>query len=165
SLTGLFPQSHVKEDARYQAELTDAESRLKRFVRDLRNAPFLVAGLPVWGDAVGRGGKRTRFNVSRLYDPNGNVVSSHAKIHSCEYEYRHGYRLQEFDIYGVPICMHICHDARYPEVWTLPVMFGSRIVLTPASGTGPEGSPKESIDSFEARAKMSTTTSHAFSVY
>ena len=76
----------------------------------------------------------------RVYDPDGHTVSSHPKIHSCETEFWHGYRLQEFDVYGVPVCMHICHDGRYPGVWTLPVMFGARLILHPSNGGQVTGS-------------------------
>ncbi len=89
------------------------------------------------------------------------MESTHVKIHSCENGYWHGYRLCEFNVYGVPCCMHICHDRRYPEVWTLPVMFGARLVLHPAAcrvmGT--------SIDGFEAWAGETTATSHAYYVF
>ena len=55
-------------------------------------------------------------------------------------------------------CMHICHDGRYPEVWTLPVMFGARIIVHPSNGgrivTG-------SIDKFEAGAGAASSA-HAF---
>lgn len=61
-------------------------------------------------------------------------------------------------MYGAPVCMHICHDGRYPELWTLPVMFGARLVLHPSNG----GSVQGSVDAFEAGANRSTGTSHAF---
>ena len=161
SLTGLFPASRVRPVAKNHAEVTEAEGRLQNFVRKLKNAPYLVVGLPVWTNVPGHRRQQTRYNASRVYDPDGNIVSTHAKIHSCEYEFWHGYRLQEFEVYGVPVGMHICHDSRYPAVWTLPVMFGARLILHPSNGIG----AKESIDAFEARAKTATTTSHAFYVY
>ena len=37
------------------------------------------------------------------------------------------------DVNGVPISLHICHDRRYPELWTLPVMFGTRLILHPSN--------------------------------
>ena len=58
--------------------------------------------------------------------------------------------------------MHICHDGRYPEVWTLPVMFGARVIVHPANG----GKISGSIDAFEAGAKHQVTpTAHAFYLY
>ena len=56
--------------------------------------------------------------------------------------------------------MHICHDGRYPETWTLPVMFGARLVLHPSNG----GTITGSVDAFEKGAGRSTSTSHAFYV-
>jgi len=158
SLTGLFPVHRVTkgEDAIIRAEIT-----LQKFMRSLPNAPHVIVGLPIWEARPGHRRKRTRFNVSRLYAPDGEILSTHPKIHSCEVEFCHGYRLHEFDVCGVPCCMHICHDGRYPEVWTLPVMFGARLVLHPSNGgrivTG-------SIERFEGRARGGSNNSHAFYV-
>ena len=155
SLTGLFPRDRVTKN---RAEIARAEREVRKQLRKIENAPYLVVGFPTWEPPPGSGRRLTRYNVSRVYDPEGGIVSTHAKIHSCEFDFWHGYRLQEFDVHGVPMCMHICHDGRYPEVWTLPVMFGARLILHPSNGGSIEGS----IDAFEARARISTTTSHAF---
>jgi len=155
SLTGLFPTDRVTQD---RAEVERAERVLREAIREQPNAPHVVVGMPNW--EKGKGHKRavTRTNVSRVYDPDGEVVSTHAKIHSCETEFHHGYRLAEFDVNGAPICMHICHDGRYPDVWTLPVMFGSRVIVHPSNG----GEVSGSVDAFEAKAGRVTGTSHAF---
>lgn len=81
SLTGLFATGGV---TRRPAPVAEAEAKLRRFLRGLRGAPYLVVGLPVWVRSPGspRGG--TRYNVSRLYDPDGHVVADGAKVHSCE---------------------------------------------------------------------------------
>jgi len=158
SLTGLFPTGRVTQEP---GPVERAEAKVRRSMRELGHPPYLVMGLPVWEQVPGHRRKKTRYNVSRVYDPDGHVVSTHAKIHSCETEFWHGYRLQEFDACGVPVCMHICHDGRYPEVWTLPVMFGARLVLHPSNG----GIAGGSVDAFEAGAKRATTTSHAFYVH
>jgi predicted amidohydrolase len=57
--------------------------------------------------------------------------------------------------------MHICHDGRYPEVWTLPVMFGARLVLHPSNG----GDVSGSVDAFEAGARRASQTTHAFHLH
>ncbi len=157
SLTGLFPRDRVTQDP---APVQAAERKLRKFIKSLRNAPYAVVGLPTWETVKGHRRSKTRYNVSRVYDPDGQIVDTYPKIHSCETEFWHGYRLQEFDIYGVPTCMHICHDGRYPETWTLPVMFGSRLILHPSNG----GIVRGSVDSFEKGAGRSTSTSHAFYV-
>jgi len=157
-LTGLFPRGRVTKDPKAVAA---AERELLRFVAKQRNAPHLVYGLPVWQPVPGHRLKMTRYNVSRVCRPDGKVIFTGPKIHSCESEFWHGYRLNEFHVNGVPVSMHICHDGRYPEVWTLPVMFGARLVIHPANG----GRIGGSIDAFEARATGSTTTSHAFYVH
>jgi len=155
SLTGLFPDKRVTKDRR---AIHEAERKLRNFIRRLKNAPYLIAGLPEWRQVPTRRRRSIRYNVSRLYDPDGNIVLSCPKIHSCENDFGHGYRLNEFDIYGVPACMHICHDGRYPDVWTLPVMFGARLVVHPANG----GGGANSIAAFESLARQWTFTSHAF---
>ena len=68
--------------------------------------------------------------------------------------------LNEFEVFGVPTSLHICHDGRYPELWTLPVMFGARLVLQPSNG----GYVKGSVDAFEATAKRDSGTTHAFHI-
>jgi len=155
SLTGLFSTDPVTQEPEPVAE---AEEKLRGFIRDLKDAPYVVVGLPVWEAVPGHRRQQTRYNVSRVYDPDGEIVGTYPKIHSCETEFWHGYRLHEFDVYGAPVCMHICHDGRYPEVWTLPVMFGARLILHPCNG----GTVSGSIDAFERGANGSTSTSHAF---
>ncbi len=157
SLTGLFPRRRVTKD---RSAVAEAERELRKTIRGVPDAPYVVVGLPAWERNPDHRRKLTRYNVSTLYAPDGHAVSTHAKIHSCEPVFWHGYRLHEFDVYGVPVCMHICHDGRYPEVWTLPVMFGARLVLHPANS----GEVSGSIDAFEARARTSASTSHAFYV-
>ncbi len=154
SLTGLFPNHRVTRRPR---PIAAAERKLRRFIAGLTDAPFLVAGLPIWRPAAGRASK-TRYNASRVYDPDGRVLLTAPKIHSCEGGFWHGYRLHEFEIDAAPVCMHICHDGRYPELWTLPIMFGARLVVHPSNG----GTIGGSVDAFETRAAAATTTMHAF---
>jgi len=154
SVTGLFPDRPV---TRRPGPVGAAERKLRRFIRQLKAAPYLVAGMPVWHPAPGAR-RRTRYNVSRVYDPDGHALLSAPKIHSCEAGFHHGYRLQEFNVCGVPVCMHICHDGRYPEVWTLPIVFGARLVVHPCNG----GKVSGSVDAFEAGARRGVTTMHAF---
>jgi len=155
SITGLFPDKQVTKN---RQAICGAERKLQRFIRRLRNAPYLVAGLPEWREVPGHSRRSTRYNVAHVYDPDGHVVSSFPKIHSCEHDFWHGYRLNEFDICGVPACMHICHDGRYADVWTLPVMFGARLVVHPCNG----GGDATSIAAFESLARKWSFTSHAF---
>jgi hypothetical protein len=141
SLTGLF-QSHPVTQKREPIEA--AEQKLCRLLRGVRNAPHLVVGLPVWHR---EGGRDVRYNGLRG-----------RKIHSCEQDFWHGRQLHEFTVCGVPISMHICHDIRYPEVWTLPIMFGARVVIHP-SNSGPFSG---TVDAFEASNRPITSTMHAF---
>lgn len=157
SLTGLFARSQVTNDPEAAA---DAERKPRRFMHDLPNAPYLITGLPIWESVPGHAIDPTRYNVCRLYDPDGEIASTHAKVHSAESDFWHGRQLNELDVHGVPISLHICHDLRYPELWTLPIMFGARLVIHPSNG----GPATGSVDAFEATAKNDSSTSHAFHI-
>ncbi len=155
SLTGLYPTS---PRTREPGPIKAAESTLRQFIRDLPDAPFVTVGMPVWEAVPGHGLEQTRYIGSRTYDPDGEILHTGRKVHSAEQEMWHGYQLNEFDIKGVPASLHICHDRRYPELQTLPVMFGCRLVLHPASGGDVQGS----VSGFEAKARESTCDTHAF---
>ena len=123
SLTGLYPMS---PRTREPQSVTAAETRLRRFIRELPDAPHVIVGLPVWEAVMDHDLAATRYIASRVYDPDGEILYTARKVHSAEREMWHGYRLNEFDIGGVPMSLYICHDHRYPELQTLPVMFGAR---------------------------------------
>ena len=78
----------------------------------LLTAPHLIVGLPIWRHEPAHPIQPTRYNVSRLYDPDGEIVSTHSKVHSAENRFMHGHQLNEFEVEGVSISMHICHDGR-----------------------------------------------------
>jgi len=165
SLTGLFPDNAVTQSPQ---PIAGAEKKLRSFLRSLKDAPYCIVGLPVWETSPN--GENIRLNVSRLYAPDGEVAGTFAKIHSCETNFWHGYRLNEFDIYGAPVSMHICHDGRYPETWILPVMFGARVIVHPANPVSElAATPKNPaadlrcVTSFEPeREAEATGSSHAF---
>ena len=157
SLTGLFPRQAV---TKRRQPIQQAEGKLRRFIHNLPNAPYVVVGLPHWVSVPDHRLKQTRYNTSRVYDPDGHVHASGAKIHSCEPQFWHGYRLNEFEVDGAPIAMHICHDVRYPDTWTLPVMFGARVNIHPCNG----GLVVSTVDAYEAVCTATTQTSHAFYV-
>ncbi len=156
-LTGLAPTDAVTKNP---APIAAAERKLRRFIAGLKNAPYLIAGLPVWEKIPGHRRSKTRLNASRVYAPDGGIVATCPKVHSCETEIWHGYALGEFDIEGVPCSMHICHDVRYPDTWTLPVMFGARLIIHPSNG----GLIGGSVDAFEKSGRRVTHTAHAFYV-
>ena len=121
SLTGLYPTS---PRTREPEPVAAAEAQLRQFIRELPDAPHVIVGLPVWEAVTEHDLPETRYIASRVYDPDGEVLYTARKVHSAEQEMWHGYRLNEFDIQGVPVSLYICHDNRYPELQTLPVMFG-----------------------------------------
>lgn len=155
SLTGLYPDGVSNSDP---ALVQEAEAKLREFISNLPNAPYLIAGLPVWEADPARCHKPVRYNLSRVYAPDGAIEASCRKVHAIESEYWHGYNLNEVTIEGVPITMHICHDSRYPETWTLPVMFGARLIVNP---TNPSRGDM-SVHAFEKMASDAPKTSHSF---
>ena len=155
SLTGLFAEHEVTQ---HPGPVREAEDRLRRCLAELPDAPFLVVGLPVWERDPEHPDRMVRYNVSRVYDPDGGIIADCPKVHSCEVDFWHGQTLNEFDVHGVPVSLNVCHDARYPDTWTLPVMFGARLVLHPANG----GKPRCSVDGLERLAHAAVTSSHAF---
>ena len=152
SLTGLFASSHVTRES---GPVAEAERELRTFLSGVKDAPFLAVGLPEWKAVDGHALGVSRYNVCRVYDPDGDVVSTHSKVHSAEENFAHGYRLNEFEVKGVPVALHICHDGRYPELWTLPVMFGARLIVQPSNS----GKVSGTVEAFggEAREKAGTT--------
>ena len=155
SLTGLYPTS---PRTREPEPVAAAEARLRQFIRELPDAPHVIAGLPVWEAVTEHELPETRYIASRVYDPDGEVLYTARKVHSAEQEMWHGYRLNEFDIQGVPVSLYICHDHRYPELQTLPVMFGARLLLHPSNG----GVVSGTVSAFEAVARAASRQTHAF---
>ena len=158
SLTSLYPTS---PRTREPEPIVAAEAQLRRFIRDLPGAPHVIVGLPVREAVREHGLPETRYIASRVYDPDGDVLHTARKVHSAEQEMWHGYRLNEFEIEGVPMSLYICHDHRYPELQTLPVMFGSRLLLHPSNG----GVISGSISAFEEKAGAASAQTHAFHMH
>ncbi len=155
SLTGLFPTSQGMSDP---GPVAEAEAALQRFIHDLPGAPFTIVGLPVWKEEPNHGVSKTRYIASRVYNPDGEFVYTALKVQSAEQQTWHGYRLNEFDVNGVPVSLHICHDQRYPELQTLPVMFGCRLLLHPSNG----GQVSGEVSHLEGQASTATNQTHAF---
>ena len=158
SLTGLHPHDPITHRRK---PIQAAERKLQSAVRKIPNAPYVLVGLPVWRANPGPGRREVRYNVSRLYAPDGSIAHDCSKIHSCEDEFWHGYALNEFDVEGVPVSVNVCHDVRYPETWTLPIMFGARLIVHPACG----GRVIDSVEALERRANISVVSQHAFYVH
>ena len=157
ALTGWTPGSPIWDDRRGVAA---AEAEIQRHMAAMPQAPHLILGLPLWESIPQHRRAETPYNGCRLYEPDGHVATTFKKIHDSGRESWHGYRLNEASVCGVPLSVHICHDALYPEVYTLPVMFGSRLIVHPTNG----GTVRGSIDAFETRAHSTPRTSHAFFV-
>jgi len=158
SMTGLFPLHPMSYDRK---AISGGERRLMQMLRNTRGAPYAVVGLPVWHRTPG--GRLARYNVSRVYAPDGSIHASCAKVHSCEANFHHGYRYNTFKVEGVPFALIVCHDGRYPDAQQVPVMFGARVILHPSgSGRWAAGDrPLVAVGSSEA----TTSSLHAFYVH
>ena len=146
---------------REQQPVVEAEMRLRRFIRELPDAPHVIVGLPIWEAVNDHDLAETRYIASRVYDSDGEILYTARKVHSAEREMWHGYRLNEFDIRGVPMTLYICHDHRYPELQTLPAMFGARLLLHPSNG----GIVSGSVSAFEATARAASSRTHTFHMH
>lgn len=155
SLTGLFQGSPRMNEPE---PIAAAEAEVRRFIRATPGAPFTIVGLPIWKEVADHAVDRTRYIASRVYDPDGDITCTALKVHSAERKAWHGYHLNEFDIGGVPVSLHICHDHRYPELQTLPVMFGCRLVLHPANG----GLVTGEVSRMEGATQRASSQTHAF---
>lgn len=139
SLTGLRPED---------PELSNPEliqSELRRFQESyagISNAPYTLIGYPEWipGEEVeGATLDQVKVNTHRFVRPDGSLGPRMMKVHSCETGMWHGrhYNLQR--VKGVEIAVGICHDIRYPDVWSTGVMGGARLCFHPSANGIPNG--------------------------
>jgi predicted amidohydrolase len=84
--------------------------------------------------------KEKLFNSAIVFAPGGEVVERYHKIQLAERWPDGGDHLSVFKIDGVPCCIIICHDERYPELVRLPVLAGARVIfcVSHESGLGEE---------------------------
>lgn len=77
----------------------------------------IISGLPV---RTGKG--RKAENRAVIFGRDGSVIAEYAKMHPFAYagedrSYRAGDAITIFDVEGVPACVFICYDLRFPEVF------------------------------------------------
>ena len=93
---------------------------------------YAIVGAPTWRSD----GKL--LNTAVVISPDGRVIERYHKVHLVEGWAEPGDHLALFDIAGTKGTIIICHDERYPELTSLPVIAGARIVfyISCESGVG-----------------------------
>ena len=103
------------------------------------------------GSIAEREGDRV-YNTAYVFDPAGNVIAKHRKMHLFDIDVKGGQRFFESDtlspgnavtVFSTPfgtIGLCICYDFRFPELSRLMVDSGAKVILVPAAfnmTTGP----------------------------
>jgi predicted amidohydrolase len=117
SVSGYFEDVVRKLTPR---QLEAAEARIAAACK--KHKIWAVVGMPVRA-----GGKL--YNSAVVIDDTGKVRERYHKVQLAERWPDPGDHLSVFRVHGVPCCIIICHDERYPELVRLPVLAGARVVL------------------------------------
>ena len=103
------------------------------------------------GSIAERDGDRV-YNTAYVFDPEGNQIAKHRKMHLFDIDVKGGQRFFESDTlspgncvttFSTPFCtmgLCICYDFRFPELSRLMVDAGAKVILVPAAfnmTTGP----------------------------
>jgi len=103
------------------------------------------------GSIAEREGDRV-YNTAYVFDPNGQQIAKHRKMHLFDIDVKGGQRFFESDtlspgnsvtVFSTPFCkmgLCICYDFRFPELARLMVDAGAKVILVPAAfnmTTGP----------------------------
>jgi predicted amidohydrolase len=147
SLTGCRPDDPELNDRDLiQSEL----HRFQEVVSRIRGAPYTLIGYPEWvsGSKVeGATLPWVKLNCHRFVRPDGTLGPFMAKVHSCENGLWHGRKYNLQRVCGVEVAVGICHDARYPDVWSTGVMGGARLCIHASGAAGPRGTVAEFLNS------------------
>ena len=103
------------------------------------------------GSIAERDGRRI-YNTAYVFDPNGDQIAKHRKMHLFDIDVKGGQRFFESDtlspgsavtVFSTPFCkmgLCICYDFRFPELSRLMTDEGAKVILVPAAfnmTTGP----------------------------
>lgn len=117
SVTGYFEDLIVSTPLN---RLIEAEKAIAHAAAEAQ--VYAIVGIPTrQGDLL--------FNSAVVFGPDGEVVERYHKIQVTERWARPGDHIGVFPIDGVPCCLIICHDERYPELVRLPVLAGAKVVF------------------------------------
>jgi len=85
-------------------------------------------------------------NLSALFDPQGALHATYAKMHMFDVDVagvayresdaeRPGDEIVVTDVDGIPLGMTVCYDLRFPELYRILALRGARIITVPAAFT------------------------------
>lgn len=92
------------------------------------------------------------FNTSFVFDPNGNEVARHRKIHLFDIDVKGGQSFKESDVFsagdsitmfeafGIKLGLCLCFDMRFPELSSIMTLNDVQMIVVPAAfnmTTGP----------------------------
>ncbi|HWG43356.1 MAG TPA: carbon-nitrogen hydrolase family protein [Gemmataceae bacterium] len=117
ALTGYYNDLIPKVSAE---QLAEAERRVARTCREA--GIYAVIGTP-------HRAADKLFNSAVVIDPAGKVLERYHKVQLAESWPEAGDHLSVFKVDGVPCCIIICHDERYPALVRLPVLAGARVLF------------------------------------
>jgi predicted amidohydrolase len=130
------------------------QSELRRFqeaVSKIPNAPYTLTGYPEWiegSEVEGATLDEVKINAHRFVRPDGALGPRMAKVHSCEEGLWHGRKYNLQRVCGVEVAVGVCHDGRYPDVWSVGVMGGARLCLHPLGAGTPSGPIPTLLESY-----------------
>ncbi len=87
----------------------------------------------------------TFFNTSYSFNKNGKLIGKHRKLHLFDVDIKNKIRFKESDIISCgssitildtefcKIGILICHDIRFPEIFTKMVLDGAKIIVAPSA--------------------------------
>ena len=87
------------------------------------------------------------YNTSLVFNPDGDIIASYSKIHMFDVvldgdaKYMEsatvspGDEIVTLDIDGMPVGLAICYDLRFPELFRILALRGSRMIVLPAAFT------------------------------
>lgn len=108
---------------------------------------FLSAGTIPERDSSGH-----IYNTAYVFDPDGNQIAKHRKMHLFDINVKGGQHFQESEVltagnkittFRTDLCtmgLAVCYDIRFPELFRLMALEGAELILVPASfnlTTGP----------------------------
>ncbi|MGC4019276.1 MAG: carbon-nitrogen hydrolase family protein [Muricomes sp.] len=109
-------------------------------------------GIVLVGGSMPERDENKIFNTSFVFDPVGDEIARHRKIHLFDIDVKGGQRFKESDVFsagnsitvfeafGVKIGLCLCFDMRFPELSRIMTLKDAQIIIAPAAfnmTTGP----------------------------
>lgn len=127
------------------------EESSSKTIEMLRNASY-EKGIYIIGGSIPEKENNNIFNTSYVFNPKGEIIAKHRKVHLFDVDIENGIRFFEsdyltagdkvtvFDTEYFKIGLCICYDIRFPELIRKMTLLGAKMVFVPAAfnmTTGP----------------------------